>query len=156
MVKPDNGETNMQFLSIAFGLLSGVFAWMITEFVAKPFRRGIDLVAEVRTSAIIFGNVQARYRSSGTSGDGPFIKSDIPAEAEKRLQMAEEKFRELGAKLQAFAKTEPAATRFLRLLRIDMHIAGVALIGLSNSLGVYGKERSDANKAVESALRFES
>jgi hypothetical protein len=34
--------------------------WMISEFLAKPFRRGIDLVAEARTSILIYANVQAR------------------------------------------------------------------------------------------------
>jgi hypothetical protein len=48
--------------SIGFGLLSGVVGWMISEFLAKPFRRGIDLVAEARTSILIYANVSARAR----------------------------------------------------------------------------------------------
>lgn len=146
----------MTLASIAFGLISGFVGWMLTEFVAKPFRTGLDLVAQVRTKTIVYGNVQARYSSTQSDGTGPFSKTDISDDAEKRLQDAEKDFRELGAKLQAFAKTEPAAAFCLRLLRIDTQAAGVGLIGLSNSIGVYGKERADASARVESALRFKA
>jgi hypothetical protein len=41
------GSLQMEsFWSMGFGLPSGVAGWMISEFLAKPFRRGIDLVAE--------------------------------------------------------------------------------------------------------------
>jgi hypothetical protein len=46
------------FWSIGFGLLSGFVGWMLSEFLAKPFRRGVDLVAEARTAIIIYANVK--------------------------------------------------------------------------------------------------
>ena len=100
--------------SIGFGLLSGVVGWMISEFLAKPFRRGIDLIAEARTSVLVYANVQARAKM--TRQDGYAAHVELTEEAEERLRKAEEALRELGAKMQAFA--------------------GIALIGLSNSIGI--------------------
>jgi hypothetical protein len=146
-------EAIMQSLwSIGFGLLSGVAGWMISEFLAKPFRRGIDLVAEARTSIIVYANVQARARMAGTSGDGVVSHVELPDDAEARLRKAEEMFRELGARMQAFAATDRPAARVLRALGTDLSLAGVALIGLSNSVGVYGHPRHDAQRRVATAL----
>ena len=36
---------------------SGFVGWMLTEFLAKPFRKGVDLTSDV---LIVFDNVQAR------------------------------------------------------------------------------------------------
>ena len=83
------------FWSIGFGLLSGVAGWMISEFLAKPFRRGIDLVAEARTLSLIYANVQARARMAGNRNDGYVSHLEIPEEAETRLRKAEEVFREV-------------------------------------------------------------
>lgn len=140
--------------SIAFGLVSGFVGWMLTEFLAKPFRRAIDLVAEARASLIIFGNVQARYRGSPTDIDASLTNVDIPSEAEDRLKEAEKAYRELAARLQAFAAVERPATWMLRLLGTDIRQAGVAFMGLSNSIGVYGKQRHDAQQRAEKALRL--
>jgi hypothetical protein len=125
---------------------------MISEFLAKPFHRGIDLVAEARMSILIYANVQARARLTGTGGDGLASLVEIPEDAEARLRKADETFRELGAKMQAFAATDRAAARLLRALGTDLSLAGVALIGLSNSVGIYGQPRHDAQKRIAAAL----
>jgi hypothetical protein len=93
---------------------------MISEFLAKPFRRRVDLVAEARTSIIMYANVQARARVAGTGGDGLAVNLEIPEEAEGRLVKAEQIFRELGAKMQAFAATDRAAARLLRALGLTL------------------------------------
>jgi hypothetical protein len=142
----------MTFTSIAFGLISGFVGWMLTEFVAKPFRKGIDLIAEARSLSIIYANVQARHRETGTDGTGPLAAMDIPQEAEERLQLAERSFREQGARLQAFAKTDVVAAKALKLLKVDVEAAGIAFIGLSNNVGIYGKNRNDANTRLTTAL----
>jgi hypothetical protein len=89
---------------------------------------------------------------TGTGGDGLASLVEIPEDAEARLRKAQETFRELGAKMQAFAGTDRAAARLLRALGTDLSLAGVALIGLSNSVGVYGQPRHDAQKRVAAAL----
>lgn len=147
----------MTLASIAFGLMSGFVAWILTEFFAKPFRRGLDLVMEVRTKAIIFGNVPARFQSQSADGTGPFLSTEATKEDLQRLRSAEEGYRELGAKLQAFAKTEPLATWvMLRIFGLKVLEAGVALLALSNTLGVYGQERRNSMARLETALRMHS
>lgn len=49
----------MTFTSIAFGLVSGFVGWMLTEFLAKPFRKGIDLIADAQTLTIVYANVNS-------------------------------------------------------------------------------------------------
>lgn len=140
--------------TIAFGLFSGFVAWMLTEFMAKPFRKAVDLASEARTLLIVYGNVQARYLGSATSVDAPLTVQTLPEGAEKRLSEAEGKFRELGARFQAFAATDVAASWVFRRLGIDLHEAGLAFLALSNSVGIYGKQRADAQARAAQALRL--
>lgn len=145
----------MTLTSIAFGLISGFVGWILTEFFAKPFRHGLDLVMEVRTNAIIYGNVPARMQSQSADGTGPFFSTEATKEELERLRSAEEGYRELGAKLQAFAKTEPLATWvMLCVFRLKVSEAGTALLSLSNTLGVYGHERRNSMARLEAALRL--
>src|ERR1700738_2933161 len=107
--------------SIGFGLLSGVVGWMSSEFLAKPFRRGIDLIAEARTSVLVYANVQARAKMTRQDGYAPPVQ--LTEEAEERLRKAEEALRELGAKMQAFAGTDRAAAFILRALGTNLRSA---------------------------------
>jgi hypothetical protein len=126
--------------SIGFGLLSGVVGWMISEFLAKPFRRGIDLIAEARTSVLVYANVQARAKMTRQDGYAAH------EEAEERLLKAEEALRELGAKMQAFAGTDRAAAFILRALGANLRSAGIALIGFSNSIGIVWAAKTRCTK----------
>jgi hypothetical protein len=139
----------VSFSSIGFGLLSGVVGWMISEFLAKPFRRGIDLVADARTSVLVYSNVEARAK---VSPNGYASHVELTEESEKRLRKAEEILRELGAKMQAFAGTDRAAAFVLRALGTDLRSAGIALISLSNSIGSYGQQRHDAQSLIAATL----
>ena len=89
---------------------------------------------------------------AGTGEDRLATHTEIPEAAEARLVKAEETFRELGARMQAFAATDRAATRVLRALGTDLGSTGVALIGLSNSVGIYGQQSRDAQRRVAAAL----
>ena len=122
------------FLSIGFGLLSGVVGWMISEFLAKPFRRGIDLIAEARTSTIIYSNVAARAKVPPGRTDGFVAYNEISEKDEQRLQKAEHIFRELGAKMLAFADTDRVAATVR--LGTDFRAAGNALIFSPTRLGL--------------------
>ena len=133
-------------------MLSGVVGWMISEFLAKPFRREIDLVAEARTSVLVYANVQARAKVPVDRDDGYAVHVELTDEAEARLRKAEEVLRELGAKMQAFAGTDRVAASVLRALGTDLRSAGIALIGLSNSIGTYGQQRHGATQRVEATL----
>lgn len=137
--------------TLIIGFFSGSVAWLLTEFFAKPFRRGIDLVAEVSTELVMSANVPARARERGRSSD-EVVPAGLTDDAEARLAGAERDFRKLAARLKAFAKTEPYATWALKALGRDIESAGTALISLSNSIGVYGQQRHDATRRVESSL----
>jgi hypothetical protein len=78
--------------SIVLGLISGFVGWILTEFVAKPIRRGLDLAAEAQASMIEYANVRARYDSKGKS-------TGLTEDEEKRLQEAEARYRRLSAQL---------------------------------------------------------
>jgi hypothetical protein len=56
----------------------------------------------------------------GLSRLAPPCPFEIPEDAEARLVKAEQIFRELGAKMQAFAATDRAATRVLRALGMTL------------------------------------
>ncbi len=64
--------------------------WMISEFLAKPFRRGIDLVAEARTSVLVYVNVPARAKVPVDRNDGYAAHVEISEEDEARLRKAED------------------------------------------------------------------
>jgi hypothetical protein len=55
--------------------------------------------------------------------------------------------------MHAFAGTDRIVARVLRTLGTDLGAAGIALIGLSNSISTYGQQRHEAQKRVAEALR---
>lgn len=139
--------------AVGFGLAAGFAGWVATEFFAKPFRRGLDLMTEARTRVVIFGNVMARSKS--TNPDDSFATHvDLSDAEERRLSSAEASYREMGAQLQAFAKTDRPAAFLLKRLGFDLEDAGRAFIGLSNSVGRYGSMRNNATVHVEKALKI--
>jgi hypothetical protein len=131
--------------SIILGLISGFVGWILTEFVAKPIRRGLDLAAEAQASMIEYANVRARYDSDGDL-------TDLPDEDEKRLQEAEARYRRLSAQLYAFARTDRVAYRIVRPI-FDAEWAATSLMGLSNNIGQYGGGRHAAIEEAEKALK---
>jgi hypothetical protein len=78
--------------------------------------------------------------------------SSLQKRPTRAFEKAEEVLRELGAKMQAFAGTDRAAAFVLRALGTDLRSAGIALIGLSNSIGMYGQQRHDAQQRVAATL----
>lgn len=66
--------------------------------MAKPFRRGIDLVAEARTSVPVYANVPARAKVPDRN-DGYAAHVEISEEDEALLRKAEDVLRELGARM---------------------------------------------------------
>ena len=76
--------------SILLGLISGFFGWILTEFFAKPFRRGLDIAADAQASMIEYANLRARYDVNGKP-------TSLLEEEEDRLREAEAKYRRLSA-----------------------------------------------------------
>ena len=63
-------------------------------------------------------------------------------------------FRDLAAKMRAFAENEFLAVWIVRL-RYDPKAASSALIGVANTYDRYGKEKEFHKKTLERALRIE-
>ncbi len=132
--------------SIALGLISGFVGWILTEFIAKPFRRGLDIAADAQASMIEYANLRARHDSQGRP-------TDLTEEEEERLQEAEAKYRRLSAQLYAFARTDHIASLVLRRCMFDAEHAATALMGLSNNVGQFGGGRHAATEEAKKALR---
>jgi hypothetical protein len=132
----------MQTISgIALALVAGVVGWIVAEFFGKPLRRGLALIEETRKDIIRYGNVSGSTYQRGPAGHLRDVQ--LSHLAVDRLRTAQEAYRDLGAKLQAFAKTEPIATWVLKRCGLHVYEAGVVLIGLSNSIHEYGSRRAD-------------
>jgi hypothetical protein len=130
--------------SILLGLISGFVGWILTEFIAKPVRRGLDLAADAQASTIEYANVSARFDANGRS-------TGLDDEGESRLIEAETKYRRLSAQLYAFARIDRAAAFILRPV-FDAEGAATALMQLSNNVGQYGGGRKAATDEAKKVL----
>jgi hypothetical protein len=130
--------------------LLGVVGWFGSHFVGSPFRKFFDLRGEVIQQSIVYGNVMAPLKEFP---DGSVRQVDVPEDELKRLREAEDVFRDLAARMRAFALSEPFALWFVEW-RYDPWRASETLFGVSNTLHKYGGTRADAKKALEQALNF--
>jgi hypothetical protein len=142
---PNLGVLHLSVGSIVLGLISGFVGWILTEFIAKPIRRGLDIAADAQASMIEYANLRARHDSKNKP-------TGITEEEEKRLQEAETKYRRLSAQLYAFAQTDRLASLILRPL-FDAERSATALMGLSNNVGQYGSGRHAATEEAKKALK---
>jgi hypothetical protein len=99
-------------LATLLGLIAAALAWLLTEFVGRPFRQFFDLRREVGSALVRFGNFRAQL---------------------KALE-AQETFRRLGSEMCAFAKAEPLANRVVRWFGYDANEISKALIEYSNEI----------------------
>lgn len=134
----------------------GVFAlggvgWIITSFVGQPFRRFFDLRNEVIHKSVLYANVSAAQQAHV---DGTTKPRDLDAEELARLREAEDTFRDLAARMRAFALNEPLAVRLVSLWKFNPMTASTALLAVSNTLRSYGMERASAKKRLEDELRY--
>jgi hypothetical protein len=106
---------------------------------------------------IICVNVRARTKELVLRNDDglmPWPSSPrLETAEERRLQEAEEVFRQWGSRFDAFARTEWLAVFVLHLLRFRPEDAAKGFIGLSNSIGEYGQTRHESRNLVERSLK---
>ena len=144
----------MGIVQFVWGALGATLAWMITEFLARPFRQFFDLRREVARRMVEFGNVGARAKMS--DNDYHRQPCEISPEDEVRLREAEKTFRDLAAQLRGFAIGEWFAAKTVKLLGFDSIQISTALIGYSNQIGTYGKPRADFAQQIKNLLRLRS
>src|SRR6266700_2373491 len=120
--------------TIIYGIIGGLVGWFATDFLARPIRQFFQLRGERCEAMVMFGNVRA---------------GDL-----KRLKEARDAFRELGARMLAFAHTEWLGNWLIARLRYDPIKAGRSLIGVSNTIGTPGNELHQRKLNVMAALRI--
>lgn len=132
----------------AFAL--GGLGWLVTSFVGSPIRRFYDLRGEIIHRSVLYGNVLAVEKEFPDETVEP---NRISKDETKRLSDAVDVFRDLGARMRAFALNEPLAVWIVKW-RYDPWEASEALLRVSNTLPTYGGNRSDAKRILEESLDF--
>src|SRR5262245_54081976 len=134
----------------------GVFAlggvgWFLTSFFARPLMRFVELRGDVIYRMVLYDNLKAQFQEHP---NGSIQQLDpLPEEDKKRLAEAQDVFRELGARMRAFAFNEPLSVRIVRMWYYPLE-ASTALIGVSNTIDKYGGNRAEQKEKLEKALDF--
>jgi hypothetical protein len=133
------------------GMLAlGALGWFGTSFVGRPLRDFFDLRREVIHRSMLYDNVMAAGQECL---DGTIKPVELSEEELKRLLEAQNAFRDLAARMRAFALNEHLAVWFVKW-RYDPWEASEALLRVSNTLQKFGGARADAKSKLEQALNF--
>jgi hypothetical protein len=139
------------FENLLTGFIGGVCGWFFTDFLTKPLRRFFDLRRKVNRCLVRYGNVSARAR---WTDDYTREELQISPEDDARLMEAHDALRDLAADMRGFANVEKIANRLVISLGYDADKIASALIGYSNNILAYGKQRSDSHDQVQRLLRI--
>jgi hypothetical protein len=121
-------------------LALGALGWFVTSFVGRPLRDFFDLRREVIHKSVLYDNVMGVERESP---DGHVEQVEITDNEFKRLQEAQNTFRDLASRMRAFALNEHLAVWLVKW-RYDPWEASDALLRVSNTLPKFGGARADA------------
>jgi hypothetical protein len=132
-------------------IVAGGVGWFATAFVGSPIRRFYDLRGEVIQRSVMYANVMAVQKEFP---DGSVTPNELSEDETKRLREAVDVFRDLAARMRAFALNERLAVWFVKRWGYDPWEASEALFWVSHTLPTYGGKRADAKKTLEKALRF--
>jgi hypothetical protein len=136
--------------SLLAGAIAAGLGWSTTEFLARPIRRFYDLRAEIIQKMAEYAKLRARFKQTD---NGVEEYTSLSAQESARLEEAQQTFRELGARMRAFAYNETFASRVIGFW-YDPQKASQGLIGYSNTIGTYGPDKASKKKMVEDALRL--
>lgn len=131
----------------AFAL--GGVGWMVTSFVAQPLRNFFDLRREVIHKSIVYDNVRALQTAKAQP-------VDLEEEEVARLREAQDTFRDLAARMRAFALNGSFANQLVGLWGYDPMAASTALLAVSNILHQFGGDRAATKAKLESVLQFKT
>jgi hypothetical protein len=132
--------------------MGAFLAWLLTEFVGRPFRQFFDLRREVSRRLVQFDNVFARAKMV----EGKREPIELSTDEEARLTEAQEIFRDLASQMRAFAQAEFFSDRAVRVFRFNAFDASKALVGYSNEISTYGNGRWMYKNQLERLLRIRS
>jgi hypothetical protein len=136
--------------SVSVFALGGV-GWLVTSFLGRPFREFFDLRGEVIHKSVLYANVIAAQHEGP---DGTVISTGLSEGDLDRLREAQSVFRDLAARMRAFALNEHFAVWLVRMWGYDPMVASTRLLGVSNTLHEAGSHRNDAKQALEKVLGF--
>jgi hypothetical protein len=131
-------------------LALGALGWFGTSFVGRPLRDFFDLRREVIQKSVLYDNVMAAEQESP---DGSTEPVEISDDELKRLQEALNAFRDLAARMRAFALNEHLAVWCVKW-RYDPWEASEALLRVSGTLHKFSGARANAKNELERALSF--
>ena len=142
----------VNFWGTIFTIALGCFGWVVTSFFARPYMQFHDLRGDVIQKSVLYANVSAsaKQHESGYRSHEELTEPELD-----RLRKAEEEFRNLAARMRAFALNEPPTMWFVKLWHhYDPLEASAALLAVSNTLHAYGLDRANAQAKLEQVLRF--
>jgi len=135
-------------------IAAALISWIVFNTIGKPLLRFFDLRTEVRRTMILYDNVRARWREHENVRVLAMGDEDMTPANFDRLQEAENQYRDLASQVRAFADTQSPTCTVLRWVGFDVRKASSGLIGLSNTINVYGKTRAFQKQAINEALKF--
>jgi hypothetical protein len=136
--------------SLVVGAIGAGIGWAATEFLARPIRKFYDLRSEVIQKMALYANVPAR---ANEEQDGKVTVLDVSEAEAAKLDEARDVTRDMATRMRAFAFNETWAAWVLRL-RYDPWRAAEGLIGVSNTVHIYGPGKARSKKIVADALRI--
>src|SRR6516164_7896431 len=90
----------------------GGLGWLVTSFFGRPYMQFHDLRSEVIQKSVLYDNVSAAAKQRESDGYRSHVElTDVELE---RLRKAQEEFRDLAARMRAFALNEPLTVRFVK------------------------------------------
>jgi hypothetical protein len=131
-------------------LALGALGWFVTYFVDRPIRDFYDLRREVIHKSLLYANVTATVSEFP---DGTVEQVEISEEEMKRVQEAQNAFRDLSARMRAFALNEHLAVWVVKR-QYDPWEASEALLRVSNTLYKIWEQPSHAKSELERVLNF--
>lgn len=136
-----------------FTIALGCIGWFVTSFFGRPYMQFHQLRSDVIQKSVLYDNVRAS--ATQRESDGYRSHEELSDVEQDRLRKAQEEFRELAARMRAFALNEPPTVLFVKLWHhYDPMEASAALLGVSSAIDAYGPDRANAKKTLEQVLRF--
>lgn len=101
---------------------------------------------------MLYDNVHAAAKQRESDGYRSHVElTEVELD---RLRKAQAEFRDLAARMRAFALNEALTVWFVKLWHYDPLEASAALLAVSNTIDAYGPDRDGAKKKLEQVLRF--
>jgi hypothetical protein len=142
------------FFSAVLPFCAAVAAWLVLEFLGRPFRRFFDLRGRVIFLLTFTGNVRAQYQEVKGTVDLRVV--DLSPEEMDQLTEAVRSLREIASEMGSFAMNETLALWVVRKLGYDPASAANALMGSSNTRAMYGCQRVSHMERIVASLKLPS